>query len=191
MIPNSSVPSVVQLINKSAIPFYLTGSRYFGNALPTSDWDFFTDAPVNREFAQFLDQVGKIASITFLHRYSDSYADSQFIGVYHIVAKDCEVHIQIVKSASLKFDAQEHLKQHNRWHSIDKRTMPKLAIRSAWESAYTEVRTNAKTKEVIAKLMNPPEAKYGHTKIYLTKLIRDAFGCSLSDAKNFVDKWVK
>ena len=35
--------SMIDTIRQSIIPFHLTGSRFFGNETPESDWDFFVE----------------------------------------------------------------------------------------------------------------------------------------------------
>ena len=90
--------SIVDLIKESGIKFYLTGSRYFGNSRPESDWDFFT-CHTTAAVIWIVDNGFEEVSI---------YGDDQTTYVY----RKENVHVQLIKNIDLKIKAQEIIIRH-------------------------------------------------------------------------------
>lgn len=83
--------------------FFLTGSRYFGNAQLNSDWDFFC--------LDSQDVRGWLESIGFnREKYNQSYNDSNCLAVYYGRFEGDSVHVQLVKNESRKCWAQNLIK---------------------------------------------------------------------------------
>ena len=62
---NAMIPSALNILDNSGFTFYPTGSRYFGGASETSDWDFLVEH--DGEVCQFLLNNG------FVHNDSGGY----------------------------------------------------------------------------------------------------------------------
>lgn len=92
---------VLDLINCEKFDFFLTGSRYFGTATQTSDWDFFADYSV--DLCQWLENSG------FRKKSECDYDDTTIVKVYSYMGID----VQLVKNKDLKNLAQRVLKKNN------------------------------------------------------------------------------
>ena len=97
---NKSVLSVRDAMAHSQISFYLTGSRFFGNAKSHSDWDYFTED--NYSTKEFLESLG--FDLQHISRYTN---DKTIIDVYHHAGEN--IHVQFVKDVWVKSFAQEVL----------------------------------------------------------------------------------
>lgn len=104
MIPNYPQPtleSVIQNLRNSEFKFYLTGSRFFNTAREDSDWDFFVEddgIAIERSLRSFITEEG------FLNETNIEYKDKETVAVWKHITEP--IHIQIVKDARLKLDAQ-------------------------------------------------------------------------------------
>ena len=100
MIINSNqISDAREALESSIIAFYLTGSRFFGNAREDSDWDFFTDdTPVTRDF---LRRNG------FLPTLAHTYLQDQMITA--VYERD-DVDVQLCFDVTLKNKIQERMK---------------------------------------------------------------------------------
>lgn len=92
---------VSRYLRTSHFSFYLTGSRFFGDIKPTSDWDFFVQN--DEHVPKFLSHHG----FGLLHVRNTDYTDEQTVFVYrHIEAK---IDVQLVEDASLKWRTQQYI----------------------------------------------------------------------------------
>jgi predicted nucleotidyltransferase len=107
MIVNESVierektaqEDILDIIRASRIPFYLTGSRFFGNYKPESDWDFFTET--SQDVSNFLIKYGfELEAVSY-------NGDTEIVNIwYH---SEVNIHIQVVKDVAIKVEAQRIL----------------------------------------------------------------------------------
>lgn len=92
--------------------FYLTGSRYFGNTRPASDWDFFTTWTQRCE--DFLRSIG------FKCIHGSAYKDMQLVKLMRWMppppespvdppSREPQIDIQMVRDAGLKERAQAYI----------------------------------------------------------------------------------
>ena len=96
-----STYSLLEKLNKSLTPFTLTGSRYFGTATPSSDWDFYTEA--SPATVRELEALGYKLSV------SGTYdEDCNTISVYR--TGNGLIHVQLVRDAGIKTKVQSYLK---------------------------------------------------------------------------------
>lgn len=113
MITGIDTPATIRqsLIN-SAFEFTLTGSRFFGNARPDSDWDFFTQDCT--QVQDFLEGLG------FEKLIFQDYNDCMTSRVYR--HKGERIDIQCVKDATIKKCAQHWLMKavnnHGSWRDL-------------------------------------------------------------------------
>lgn len=106
--------------------FYLTGSRYFGRAVTTSDWDFFVEDGTTIRLD--LKGIGFkcISDAT-------SYRDKLTVSVYRY--EDEKIDVQIVKDAKLKYRAQQYIENFPLiWNKFSKHEMDAL-----WDFAFAMV----------------------------------------------------
>jgi len=100
------IPAIIKEMDKSEFNFFLTGSRFWGNPQPGSDWDFFVDD--SSAVRQWLEK-NKFLLCPGNDLYSeDKYTNGVFSfsnGEFH----DPQVQIQVVKSASIKNSIQKQL----------------------------------------------------------------------------------
>lgn len=92
---------VLIALDVSEFDFYLTGSRYFGNVRPKSDWDFFVDD--SQKVREFLGSEGFIEQPLWRSEYLDQNTSAVF--------RKNGVDIQLVKDIQMKHVAQEILKK--------------------------------------------------------------------------------
>ncbi len=76
------------------IPFFLTGSRYFGYAKDTSDYDYYT--------LYDIETVDKIKELGYKEEDSTRYIDT----CCQLVYKKNNIHIQLVRFLNTKHEAQ-------------------------------------------------------------------------------------
>jgi predicted nucleotidyltransferase len=107
----ATIPAdIIETFNESKHTFYLTGSRYWGNAHKNSDWDFFVE--MDEEVKSMLKSIG-------FERLSNHIAyvdDIQCTDVYekYVSSKnggDVLIQVQMVASAEIKNLIQEKLYQ--------------------------------------------------------------------------------
>lgn len=91
--------NILSTLEHSKFDFYLTGSRYFGTAKHSSDWDFFTQDC--SDIRPYLEELGGIKE------YKPKYKDS--VDVYYLFSPGIRIHIQIVDSVYNKLKMQEYL----------------------------------------------------------------------------------
>lgn len=147
MITNTQLlPVTVEMILKHSHSFYLTGSRFFGNANEKSDWDFFTlyDKEVRRELLDY----------GFERNTDETYSgDTEIV---EVLSKDCfnpttgtpvKVDVQLLKALTKKVAVQEALKQ--TWNSGTGLPGNKLTQRCLWFAAYAGYDIAKKMSNVI------------------------------------------
>jgi hypothetical protein len=113
------------MINSEKFKFFLTGSRYFKNNKPESDWDFFTEQ--KEGVTDFLSNIG------FIRLAFNSYRDQETICVYRNKLE--RVDIQIVQNAELKRLTQEYLYAHADTRRL-LQTLPKGQRTVIWDFAF-------------------------------------------------------
>ncbi len=90
----------------SVYEFYMTGSRYWGNAHEDSDWDFFDE-----DSTEVRNYLGSLGFTTDIARHYDT--DRQCRAVYVCgdeAVPESIVQIQLVSSSKLKHCTQETLR---------------------------------------------------------------------------------
>lgn len=135
------------IMSSSKFDFYLTGSRYFGNATEKSDWDFFV---------QYDDQIVKfLLDLGFKRNYNEkAYDDKGVSAVYTFVPtkytgfediSDSPEHIdvQLTKHAWYKLEVQKYIKHKYLDELI---ACQKSKRKDIWNKVYNEIveRLNAK-----------------------------------------------
>jgi len=123
------IPTIIREMEKSEFDFFLTGSRFWGNPLPGSDWDFFVND--SSAVRQWLTENHFSICQGDGHYPEDKYTNAVFSfegGEFH----DSPVQVQVVKSAQIKNKIQEHLFKLYPEGIVGKGNATKI-----WESAYT------------------------------------------------------
>ena len=95
------VPSGVKQLHESPFDFQLTGSRFFGNDRPDSDWDFFVES--SRDVAEYLLKNG----------YQNQPANFQDDEIHDIFTKgnnSQKIEVILVKDLTLRRHAQTLIK---------------------------------------------------------------------------------
>ena len=123
MIENLTISDPLRSLNNSAFKFYLTGSRFFGNNRPTSDYDFFTQN--NEDTEEYLIAEGFT---------SMQVVDTRYRGIEGIVKiyRKGNVDVHFVDNAVLKNKIQHVLKDLDLFISANRRVrkvMWTLALR--------------------------------------------------------------
>ena len=120
-----TVQTVLMTLSSLSESFYLTGSRFFGNASPNSDWDFFASDCMN---AKQLENLGfkKISSEVMTDM---GYDRSQFASIWEFEAVDGVLQIQLIQNVLAKQHVQnliftEYKEQFN--------AMPKERRKQLW-----------------------------------------------------------
>ena len=101
------IADVLEYLESSELTFFLGGSRYCGDALKLSDWDFYVqgnpDWPTTtgkdlheKHFNLILREGGK------QHKDDDYSTDDGTYAVYSLNCKDGAVHISIVKDITTR-----------------------------------------------------------------------------------------
>lgn len=104
--------NIFTVLEQSPFTFYLTGSRYFGDAVENSDWDFFVQH--DRGVISFLESHG----FELVHRRNEKYKDEICLYTYRKLCPELGygraacVDIQVVIDAPRKNKAQEYIVQH-------------------------------------------------------------------------------
>jgi len=100
------IPAIIRDMEECNFSFFLTGSRFWGNTHPNSDWDFFVDD--SDGVRQWLHAHG-----FGLYKATSTYAgDGQCNAVYvlgDVIDGNNLVQIQVVKSATVKNTIQSEL----------------------------------------------------------------------------------
>ena len=112
MVIGELLPVQIETLNKSQFKFYLTGSRYFGNATATSDWDFFVqDSPMVRKWLE---------SEGYWHGTKFNEEDPHYVDDFMTVLYQCgNVHIQVIQYVDWKYRTQVFLKNFP-WNTVEK-----------------------------------------------------------------------
>jgi len=124
---------IADILQKSGIELFLTGSRYFGGARPDSDWDFYCE--YQEGLTEALIKEG--FHIEQHTHYDDPntvrYNDNNTTLVLHKGRRgNPEIHIQIVVSAELKSRVQNNSNFRAVYNSLSKKERTAL-----WNMAYT------------------------------------------------------
>lgn len=117
----------IKLLEESPFVFHLTGSRKFGNARSTSDWDFFV------EEGEYADTVERWLSANGFQK--DSYSRYKTGRNTAAVWKKGMVHIQIVHNAETKLEVEEILLK----NGILLHSWSKPELREIWALVYDAV----------------------------------------------------
>ena len=97
--------SLLKLLENSKFEFFLTGSRFFGMAIDTSDYDFFTEDSF--ETATFLlDHGFREVVVT---GYRDQNINRHFRATCPLVG---QIDVQLVRDVTQKRDVQMFLKRY-------------------------------------------------------------------------------
>jgi len=118
----SGLRAELDRLEQMAIPFYLTGSRYFGTSTEKSDWDFFTQ--YCRETCDKLESMG------YVSYWGDYHADKHIVHVYKHTS--LPIHIQLVKDTRIKNLIQTTMKRCNYF--------PNKNTTHVWNFAYQLIR---------------------------------------------------
>lgn len=97
MIVGEENNSIVTALEKSEFTFYLTGSRFFGNAREKSDWDFFTEDSGDA-LRDYLRRIG----FRRLDSKTTEYTDMNVIDIW----ENQNVHVQVIRNLHFKRKAQ-------------------------------------------------------------------------------------
>lgn len=91
--------TAAEFVRESDLNFHLTGSRYFGNSGPHSDYDYFVQ--------DGLGVMHELVNAGFFHCMDESYCDKNTTFVF----KKDDVHIQLTKDVNKKIIAQRLILQ--------------------------------------------------------------------------------
>lgn len=100
------MPFIIREMEKSDFSFFLTGSRFWGNAHPNSDWDFFTDD--TPEVRHWLLEHGFVKYKATTAYTSDGQCNAVFVHG-NVIDGDNLVQVQVVKSSAIKNMIQTEL----------------------------------------------------------------------------------
>lgn len=117
--PLSDTDKVLASLEKLPHEFHCTGSRYFGTATATSDWDFFV---------QECSEIQKSLIAIGFCRVKNKYTDKNTVCVYQHASAN--VHVQVVKDAALKARIQLAIKENKCFFLL---TGSKPQNRATWD----------------------------------------------------------
>lgn len=148
MLKNRDASGYAVHLRISYIPFdyYVTGSRFFGNARADSDFDYFTQNTFDTRMWLKRNGFRKLPEGASYYN-----CDINLAQVY----RKGNVDIQLVKDVSKKLKAQEILKANGVLNNLDK-----SARRAAWNDTY---RFMARKDKTIAEIKTVLESKPAHT----------------------------
>ena len=131
--PNIKQMEIVSRLQQSEFKFYLTGSRFFGDPRPDSDWDFFCGWDVG--IYSFLKSLGfeVIPRVNMLITDKQLYDDDNCAIVYR---HECGVDVQFQYNLRKKFMAQQVIAMRYSTKGI----VPKEKRRELWNEVYTLIR---------------------------------------------------
>jgi hypothetical protein len=93
----------------------LTGSRFFGNAGPNSDWDFFVGPDWKPEHYLLISNVvtirqihRKVSNVVIGNDYLDSITKTVYL-IDEYISYNTSIHVQVVKDLYLKRAARNFL----------------------------------------------------------------------------------
>ena len=116
--------ALIELTNDNVHTYHLTGSRFFGDAGPSSDWDYFVKEDPHIE--NFLARSG------WCQEFDGSYNDPVLVSCWR---KD-NVHVQVVEDVDLKLKVQDFIKEKNllskMTHGIRTRSERRAIHRIVW-----------------------------------------------------------
>jgi len=115
------VKSIILELEKAPFDFHLTGSRFFGGALPNSDWDFFAEN--NDSIIVFLRELG-------FKVLTEGYKDDPQVAV--VYRHNDGIDVQLTDHIVLKKDAQKYIYQ----SGVLRRRVSKHAARLVWQFVY-------------------------------------------------------
>lgn len=117
---HTRIESIIDKILLSKVPFHLTGSRFFGNEVLGSDWDFFVDSgPGLKKLLKgwnFLRQRGYYGEGMGHSKPEEFVMDPCMASAWEYWKGDSErIHIQVIKPKMmwLKIKAQGIIKSQN------------------------------------------------------------------------------
>jgi len=100
-----TVRDILAFMAVSNCNYYLTGSRFFGNATRQSDWDFFTDQYSEEELKRLGFKAISSEVMTDLR-----YDGSQFASIYELQLVDGTIQVQVIVNIHAKKAVQELIK---------------------------------------------------------------------------------
>ena len=119
-----TLPTDVIKLHNAPFTFYLTGSRFFGNITPKSDWDFY--ASYNKQICEWLNDQGFIQASH--HLYGD---DPNCVKVFtNTNAATTPIHVQLVADIKAKHQCQTIL------INVLKHVRDKTVARMFWRVAF-------------------------------------------------------
>lgn len=134
-------------MSSSKFNFYLTGSRYFGNATEKSDWEFFVQ--YDKEIVKYLLDLG------FKRNHNEkAYDDKGISAVYTFVPSDYtgfedvsqlpeHIDVQLCNQAWYKFEVQKYIKHKYLEELI---ACDKSKRKDIWNRTYDEIVERLNTK---------------------------------------------
>jgi len=123
--------TIQEELKNSPFEFYLTGSRFFGGEHEKSDWDFFVQD--NGQVRAFLISLGfEIQNRIGIDPITDEYNYSSM----NALAVMPNFHIQLVKDAHHKNEAQKFLRVNSHLWAI-----PKGSRKFLWDMALNATRS--------------------------------------------------
>ncbi len=120
-LTNKTTKAIVAL-HFSHFLWYSCGSRFFGDAEPGSDFDFFTED--GQEVRSWLQANGGL----FKERKLDKHHDVNTVAIYGVRGK--EIHVILVKSVEARVKAQELARSYSK---ADRKLIP------TWDKIYNEI----------------------------------------------------
>lgn len=132
--PASTTETILDKMESSRIPFFLTGSRYFGWEKPESDWDFFSQNAKGT--------ITTLGLLGFREDMTQGYQD----GLTRKVFVGHSIHVQLVTSCLAKQELNQFFTRNKRLLAVPKYG-PQMELiwtprskeeqRAAWQTAVT------------------------------------------------------
>jgi hypothetical protein len=181
--------NVLHQLHASKFDFYLTGSRFFGSANETSDYDFFTPTTSVVDF---------LSSLGFNVVCGEYAGDPNCLCVYRYKNDKVQIDIQLVRDLQLKQKVQSLIKEHNLLLGHDK-----YEAKIVWTTAFYIVREMLKAqielpfgkkeekKEKLQFTFSEFNMMKNGERIPAIKAVRQSLNISLKEAKDLVDKKMK
>lgn len=113
----------IEFLQNSHVQWFLTGSRFFGGFTSDSDWDFFTE--YSPELSEKLEEAGFVPVSVY----------RSFINVSEVFRLG-NIHVQLVKGATLKSLIQQKIKE-----KINMRSLKHHEKKAIWHLAYALVQS--------------------------------------------------
>lgn len=113
---SNPVERMLMVMQESAYSFFLTGSRWFGDSKPDSDWDFFAPYASQDNGVRIEDWLKQKGFALHNGEYTDSsvravyrFTPPMFFGDFNERTNAVSIDVQLVENTSVKQMAQEIL----------------------------------------------------------------------------------